>query len=190
MLKIGTFKHKIPKNTQLHVEGQSEFAIVEIIDGKPSHMVARSKDRECKFTIRKDSELSFQIDPKKFISVDARPVPGINEDVSDIPYEIPDDNQANLSLEEKLKYYLQQMVMEKYGPESAEFDTFEETMDFDEEDENILSGFEVPEFQEEELNVETIPTTNQDPIPLGTSEGTPTETKENTEATTESTATT
>ncbi len=72
MLKIGTFKSKIPANTQLHVEGQTEFAIVEIINGKPAEMVARSKDRECKFTIRKDAELSFQIDPKKFISVDTQ----------------------------------------------------------------------------------------------------------------------
>ncbi len=150
MLKIGSFKQKVPANTQLFIEGQGEFAIIQLDENhKPITMIGRSNERQCKFTVRKDMELLFQTEPKKFISIDARSVPGYQEEVSDIPYEIPDDNQANLSLEEKLKFYLAEMVAEKYGPESKEFDTFEDAMDFDEEDDNILSGFEVPEIIEE-----------------------------------------
>ncbi len=150
MLKIGSFTQEIPAHTQLKVEGQSEFVILELdSDGKPKGMVARSNQREIKFTVRKQAKLRFETAAKQFISVDARPVMSDSEKVSDIPYEVPDDNQASLTLEEKLKLYLAEMVKERYGEDSDAFDTFEDAMDFEEDDDESLSGFEVSEIVEE-----------------------------------------
>jgi len=181
MLKVGSFVQKVPAHTQLHVEGQNEFVVLLMdSEGQAVHMLARSKDRECKLTIRKESDIKFQITGQNFLSVDARSVKPHTEEVSDIPYEIPDDNRAQLSLEEKLKLYLAEMVSERYGEDSTMMDTFEESMDFDEEDDEPLSGFEVGEITEEALieaptntvSPETGSTTEADPPPE-TSEETP-----------------
>ena len=151
MLKIGSFTQDIPAHTQINVEGQSEFVVLELDkEGKASHMVARSNDRQCKMTIRKDTKLKFDILGKNFISLEAHPVQSDHETVSPIPYEIPGDNQANMTLEEKLKRYLSEMVQERYGEDSAAYDTFEEAMDFDPDDEDPLSGFEINDVIEEE----------------------------------------
>ena len=111
MLKVGTFKQFIPANTQIDVEGQNEFVILEEgPDGKPAQMVGRSADRKCRLITRKDATLIFNTAAKGFLSVDARAVGSVHEQVSDIPYEVPDDNQAHLTLEEKLKHYLSEMA--------------------------------------------------------------------------------
>jgi len=160
MLKVGSFVQKVPAHTQLHVEGQNEFVVLLVdSEGQPVHMLARSKDRECKLTVRKESDIKFHIAGQNFLSVDARPVKPHTEEVSDIPYEIPDDNRAQLSLEEKLKLYLAEMVSERYGEDSNMMDTFEESMDFDEEDDEPLSGFEVGEITEETIDVPPEPET-------------------------------
>ena len=154
MLKVGSFIEEVPANTQLHVEGQSDFMVVAVdAENVPQVLVARSSDRHCRFVTRQNMRLMFSITGKHFISVDARPVKSDSEEVSDIPYEVPDDNQAQLTLEEKLKVYLAEMVAERYGQESAMYDTFEEAMDFDDDDEDpiSLSGFEIPDITEEEL---------------------------------------
>lgn len=153
MLKIGPFSVRIPENTQLRVEGQSDFFIVELDDkGNPKAAIARSSDRLARVTVRKEADILFSIAEGQFISVDARPVRSATEEVSDVPYEVPDDNQASLTLEEKLKRYLAEIVAERYGEQSNEYETFEESMDFDDEEDDpiSLSGYEIPDIVSEE----------------------------------------
>ena len=173
MLETGSFKIDVPANSQLNCEGQSEFVIMELDENdKPIAMVARSNKRKLRFTSRRDSKLLFDIAPKQFISVDARPVPPVHEVVSDVPYEIPDNNLANLTLEEKLKHYLSEMVAERYGEDSAAYDTFEDSMDFDDDEPEPLSGYELKDMQPEEpIPHEELNTETPNPVPPGNPTG-------------------
>ncbi len=179
MLKAGSFTQEVPAHTQIYVEGQTEFVVVELQEGKAVDLVARSLDRECRFTTRKDCVLGFQIPGKQFISVDATPVKSHAEEVSSIPYEIPDENRPHLTLEEKLKVYLAEMVAERYGEDSKQMDTFEESMDFEDEEDEPLSGFEIGEFTEEVVEPITEPekpekTETEEPAAESAEEETPT----------------
>lgn len=174
MLKIGSFTQPVPKNTQLFVEGQEDFSIYKVVDGEPVAMIARSQDRHCKFTLREDMEIKVVIVGNKFVSLDARPVKSEFEEVSPIPYEVPDDNAANLTLEEKLKRYLAEMVAERYGEESDEMDTFDDAQDLDWEDEDPLAQFEPkPVIEEEILPADPPPEPPPEPDPAPDPESPP-----------------
>lgn len=165
MIKLGTYKHTIPAHTQLHVEGQEEFSVWEVDkDDKPVAFVARSKDREVRFVVRKEADLKFVIAGQKMLSIDARSIQSDHETVSDIPYEVPSGNE-NQTLEDKLKRYLLEMVEERYGENSNEVETFEDAMDLEWEDDDPLAAFEPKPVIEEE----PIEATAAEPEPKSTS---------------------
>lgn len=97
-------------------------------------------------------------------SMDVTPIRPPEDAADPTPFEIPEDKKANLTLEDKLKSFIADMVAERYGADSEEMETLEESMDFGDDDEEIpLSGYEVQEMQPVE----------PDPPPGGSPEETP-----------------
>lgn len=63
-----------------------------------------------------------------------------------VPVEVPADQKVPETMEQKMIRYLGRMVAERYGSNSQELETYEEYTDFDlNEDEEVLSGFEIPD---------------------------------------------
>jgi hypothetical protein len=175
MLKVGTQIIDFPKHTQVEIEGQSEFVVICMADtgkvddkGKPIYedrdFISRSTDRYARFHVREDCRLKIATAPKQFLSINGFPIPPDIEDVSPVPVEMPEDKKRGLTMMEKMKIYLADMVAERYGEDSDQYDTFEDAMDFDDEENDVveLSGYEISDVVEEEPNepsaTETPPT--------------------------------
>jgi hypothetical protein len=70
--------------------------------------------------------------------------------VSSIPFEVPEELKKPESLEEKMKRFLAGMVIERYGIDSQQAETFEESMDFDmDEVSEPFSAYELQDMPEE-----------------------------------------
>lgn len=150
-LHIGPASYEIPAHCQVDAEGQSDFIVLKYENGDAKEIIARSSDRFVRFVTREEVDVTFAIGSNAFISVNITHIPMDVDPIDPVPVEVPDDMKPTLTLEDKLKIYLAEMVSERYGSDSAEYDTFEEAMDldWDEEDEAPLSGFEVKEMIEE-----------------------------------------
>lgn len=154
MIKIGTTDIDCPANVQLQIEGQSEF-LVALLDkkGEVAEVLGRSDNRELKLKVRNECKIRILIDENQFMSINSFPIQSVYEEVSSIPVEIPDDKKKGLTMMEKMKLYLHDMVAERYGEDSQQYDTFEDAMDFDDEGEDPiqLSGYEMTELIPEEV---------------------------------------
>jgi hypothetical protein len=138
-----------PHDTQLNIEGSHEF-VVYLLDkkNKPVDILGRSAERKLKLMIRQDCKIQVDSVEGSFISYDGFPIKSVFDKADPIPFEVPEENRVKMTLEEKLKAYLAEMVQQRYGQESQEWDTFEESYDFDDEDDaTILTGYEVQETQ-------------------------------------------
>lgn len=160
MIKLGEFVQEFPKDSQIYMEAQGEFTIIELDEAdKPARILGTSKNRELKFIVRKDCKLKV-IQPKlSHLSIDARSIKPVHEVVSDIPVEIDVDLEP-MGLEQKIKQFCAQLVQHEYGINSPEVDQFEESFDFDipEDDDVILTGHEVIDM-EPEVPIEPIENT-------------------------------
>jgi len=68
------------------------------------------------------------------------------ERVDSIPFEVPEALKKPETLEAKMRRFLAGMVAERYGADSDQMETFEESMDFDIDDPEMpLSRYEIPE---------------------------------------------
>ena len=68
------------------------------------------------------------------------------EPADPVPVDVPLEARMPETMEQKMIRYLGRMVAERYGSNSQELETFEEYTDFDlNEDEEVLSGFEIPD---------------------------------------------
>lgn len=153
-LHIGPTSFEIPANCQVDAEGQNDFLVINYSLGDPVDILAKSSDRFVRFVTRQDTDVTFDIPENSFLSVNIVPIPSDVDPIDPVPVEVPDENKPQMSLEDKLKVYLAEMVAERYGQDSAQYDTFEEAMDLDweEDDEAPLSGFEVSDMTEEILD--------------------------------------
>lgn len=158
MLHIGDFFQVFEADTQLRVESQVDFGVVELDEEEePIRFVGRSVDRVFKTITRRKCCLQFLVGDYMHTEVDARPVKSVYEDVSDIPVELP--VQEPLTLQDSIKSFCAQLIQHQFGRDSKEVDTFEEMMDFDIPDDDDWQ-YEAKEVIPEELEID-------EPVPPG-----------------------
>ena len=151
MLSIGPFETDIPKDSQVEVEGQTDFTILAVDDkGIAKGIIGNSIDRRLKMTTRQDVKVRVLCPKTCHVAMEARPIRPVHEVVSDIPVEVDVDVEP-LSLEDKIKQFCATLVQHQFGRDSAEVDQFEESFDFDipDDDDVLLSGHEVVQMNEE-----------------------------------------
>jgi hypothetical protein len=167
MLKSGKFQIESVGKVQINLESNFPIAVVKIDpEGNPVDILARSDTGKVKMKIHQDELI--EVVPGNDLaltSVDVFPIQGPNEPVDSVPYEVPEDNRLKMTLEEKLKVYLAEMVAERYGEDSSEYDTFEESMDFgDDEDMPAMTTYEESMMTPQEP-IEPAPDPVPDPAP-------------------------
>lgn len=115
------------------------------------YAIIGSQDTEIEFSTKDDSvDIRVVCDTGTLWDIDV--VDRDPYDKSDpIPVELPEDARIPETLEEKMRRFMRHALLERFGEDSREMETFEESMDFDvpEEDEP-LSGFEVNDLTPEE----------------------------------------
>jgi hypothetical protein len=162
----------VPADTQVNIEGAHDFIVYQMVENKPVRIIGRSAERKAKVKIRQDMQISIESVDGSFLSYDGFPIPSVYDPADPIPFEVPDENRGHLTLEEKLKAYLAEMVRDRYGAESEEMDTFEDAQDFlIPDDEDILTGYEVQDMEPLEADLppdpppQTTPPQEEQPAP-------------------------
>jgi hypothetical protein len=170
-IHLGEFAIDVPANVQLFVDSQADFSVLEVDKkGKTLNFIGNSIDRAWKGTITRDCKLKFTVPKLMHTSVDAIGIRPPHEVVSDIPVEV-DVPIVPKDLQTQIKEFAAQLVVERYGRDSDEVDTFEDMMDFDipDDDDVLLSGNEVVDLIEQvpidETEEEIQPEENSQPTP-------------------------
>ena len=130
MIKIGKFIEDVLADTQLNIECQVPFTLVEVDkNDKPVRILANSDGRRFRGFVRDDIRLMIDPGENMFTEIDARPIKPVHEVVSSVPVEV--EPQEPLSLQDSIKQFCAQMIQHQYGRDSEEVDAFEEAFDYD-----------------------------------------------------------
>ena len=171
MIRIGEFDEQFAKDSQVFIEGQTEFSVFLLDDeNKVTQLIGNSVDRKLNFNVKDDCMLRV-LQPKLMHAAIQVFTP--NEKVSDIPVEL-DVDIAPKSMDQQIKDFCKQLVQHEYGKDSKEMDTFEDMFDFGDEDDgqSPLSGFEVNEMDNDFVEPINTDTGEPPPDPEPTTENT------------------
>lgn len=146
-LKTGPQPFIFAGDSTYKLEAESDFSVFTVDDnGELDSFVVRSVDGRAKFRTVGQFAGYVKIPDGVHWSLEES---GLGyEEVSPIPVELPEDMKVPETLEDKLKRMLAAMVEERYGRSSEEMESFEESMDFDIDELDPLSGYEVQEMEE------------------------------------------
>ena len=163
-MKVGDYEVELFPNQKVSFESVDDFAIYgKDKDGEFTKLLVLSSDKKAILKTEhwepdEDGQISSYVvkvvnavDEAALGTYSLEQSPSPYEDADPIPVEIPEEMKRPETLEEKMQRFLVAAVIERYGQNSNEFETFEESMDLDLEDEDahLLSGYEVPEMREE-----------------------------------------
>lgn len=148
MIKLGTKNLSVPANTKVYVQANEPFVIKH-----GDVPIGFSVNNVLTFDCREDCELTIDIGSKAVWTADGKRIKSMYDPVDPIPVEIPEEYNAPPTLEDKMKLFLAEMVAERYGKDSKEMESFEDSMDFDMDDDDMpLSQYEVHDMQPEYVN--------------------------------------
>jgi hypothetical protein len=150
-LKTGSKPWRFEANQKIEIVHQGRLTIFAVDEnGEFTSMVTTSESGRLKFRTKDAFDGFIQVqDETMHWAMEVIDLPSPFDKSDPIPIEVPEDKKQPLSLEDKLRRMLAGMVAERYGADSAEMDTFEDAMDFDDDDEINpveLSGYEVQDM--------------------------------------------
>jgi len=130
------------------------------VDGRKTYLFEHVNNKRRKLDDKEDACIETVVitAPKSnFYTVEIRQV---YEDLDPNPVEIPENKRGPKTVREEMRELVVNMLQERYG--SGKFDTFEDSMDFDIDDEiDFVSNYEVDEMlpidELEEVNPELEP---------------------------------
>jgi hypothetical protein len=175
-LKTGSKAFLFPANTQVTIKSeQKDFSVYTVNDdGEPEDFLAISSNGILKFRTIDAVDGFVNVENNMHWSIDLVPLSSPYETHDPVPVEVPEDKRVPESLQSKLERMLAGMVAERYGKDSREMETFEESMDFDIDDDDdpvARSGYEVSELIDDFPDVGLSPDPDPQLPPAEPSEG-------------------
>lgn len=150
MFKTGPAGIDVPQDFAVELTAETDFELLQ--DDENGRTLARSKNKRLRFKAKEDVSVYVAVPETIHWGGDIVEEPPDIERPDPNPIEIPEDMARPETLQEKMERFLGAMVRERYGSDSQEFETFEESLDFDMADaEEPLSGFEVADDMPEEF---------------------------------------
>lgn len=152
-LKTGPQEYEFEAHTKVIIQAEEDFSLhkVDVETGEAIEILMRSRDGRLEFRT-KDEGFQAIVAVKKGVhwSMDTYPLASPYDKADPNPVELPEDALVPETLDQKLKRMLSAMVEERYGKDSEMYETFEESMDLDmDEDTEPLSGYEVTDMAED-----------------------------------------
>lgn len=140
---------------EVAIDGDAEVRIVVEVPGtifwKGEYMGPTDRDGVFRGRTRGGGTLAVELPEGAHWALEVVAIPPDIEYPDPVPVEVDANLFPHETLLEKLQRFIREQVAHEYGRESAEFETFEDSVDFgDDEDEVLLSGFEVPDTVPEE----------------------------------------
>jgi hypothetical protein len=148
MLNTGPKTITIEKGRRYRILADSNFYLEVVTgDGEIVQMFSK-RDNTLRFNAHHDGEVKVNIKTTGHFAVESDQA---EESVSSIPIEIPEEMKFQETMEDKMRKFVYEMVRERYGDDSDQMETLEESMDFDMDgDDEPLSGYEIQEMIPEE----------------------------------------
>jgi hypothetical protein len=152
-LKTGPQEYEFEAHTKVIIQAEEDFSLhkVDVETGEAIEILLRSRDGRLEFRT-KDEGFQAIVAVKKGVhwSMDTYALASPYDKADPNPVELPEDALVPETLDQKLKRMLSAMVEERYGKDSEMYETFEESMDLDmDEDSEPLSGYEVTDMAED-----------------------------------------
>lgn len=151
MLHTGPQDYVLPGFSQIDLLAEGYISVLGLNDdGQADRLLAHSGDGRIRLRTETEVPVRISVDSGRHWSMEVKPRPSPREILDPTPVEIPEGAKIPETLEEKLKRMLAGMVVERYGKDSPEVETFEEAMDFDipDESDDPLSGYEVQDMED------------------------------------------
>lgn len=157
MIKTGDSVFGIDRFSHVRLIGESDFTVYYLREVESTGELERDKvigistNRELKFSTKEQPiTVEMVIGEGVHWSGDIEQKLPFDK-VDSVPFEVPEELKRPETLEQKLQRMMASMVSERYGRDSAEYETFEDSMDFDVDDELAmpLSDYEFSEMQED-----------------------------------------
>lgn len=156
-LKTGSQAFDFPENARVKIMAEGSVSVFSINEDGENEKFLCSGEKVLAFRT-KDSFTGFISVPNgNHFSVDVFTIEDASDKADPIPVELPEEMKIPETLESKLHRMLAGMIAERYGTDSNEMETFEEAMDFDVDDTEPLSGYEVQDMVPEVPNPEYDP---------------------------------
>lgn len=172
MLHTGPQDYVLPEYSQVDLLAEGYISVLGLNDdGQADRLLAHSADGRIRLRTETEVPVRISVDAGRHWSLEVKPRPSPKEILDPTPVEIPEGAKLPETLEEKLKRMLAGMVVERYGRDSDEVETFEEAMDFDipDDPDDPMSGYEVQDMEDLPPPVEPEPEPDPEPQPPDTS---------------------
>jgi hypothetical protein len=134
-LKTGSGALNVEANTKVVIRAEGRVTVLTVnSDGEPSGIFASSANGVVRFRVGgADANLYVKVGDGLHWSADLYPI-GVFDPADPIPKEPPEEMAKKVTLEDKLKDFIQEMVAERYGDDSDQMETWEEFNDFGDDD--------------------------------------------------------
>jgi hypothetical protein len=153
-LKTGPADWVFPPHHRVKIRAEGYVSIFKLDEkNEPVDLLASSMDGVLVLRTAEEISVRVNVDPAAHWAIDLEPLASPVEKTDPVPVEMPSDAHGMETMEDKLQRMLASMVRERFGQNSEEFETMEEHMDFDVDedvdDQVMLSGYEVKEMVED-----------------------------------------
>jgi hypothetical protein len=158
-LKTGNKTLNVSAFTKVYIECDSNFSVYLMDEEKVINFLGSSVNRKLKLDIKEDCTILVQtVNDDSHWALTVTPYPSPYEKVSPVPVEIPDEYNQPETLEQKMHRMMGHLMEERFGRNSLEAETFEDSMDFDiDDDSEPFSAYELQDMEEEYFNPEDNP---------------------------------
>lgn len=151
-IKTGSAPYEFVGNEKVTILCESTASVFEVDeDGQPKKFLVSGSNR-LQFRTKGPIAAFVSVPGQSHWSIEVEELPDPFDKADPRPVEIPEELAKEVTLEDKLKQFVADMVAERYGADSDQMETLEEALDLDmdDEDELPLSGYEVNEMDEVE----------------------------------------
>ena len=123
------------------MQADQPFSLVEVDkDGNPVEVLSQSRGGKCRFFTEEEITVLMNCNALTHWTFDFFRT---HETPDPVPHELAMEGTPPMTMEERLRTFIGDMIAQRYGSSSEEFDTFEEAMDFDiEEEADPLTPYE------------------------------------------------
>lgn len=148
--KETTFHYLLREHDELILKGLGKYDIFIVDDNYNPADFPTIRSQPGVYRVTVDKPVMVQVKCDQDFIYDVIELPRRRENLDPTPIEVPAD-MYHETLEEKMARFMVRAMEERFGPQD-EMETFEESMDFDVDDDDedaLLSGYEIQEMQEE-----------------------------------------
>lgn len=147
-IKTGSKPFEFGGNERVKIMAESRVSVFTVNESGELDKFIASGNNTLVFNTQRPFKGAVVVPEGEHWSIEVKERPSPFDKADPVPVEVPEELQGAVTLEDKLKAFVAEMVAERFGKQSDMYETIEEAMDFTMDDEGVpLSGYEVVEME-------------------------------------------